>query len=274
MSNLITLKQIPIIEEKLKTISERIDEKIALADSLVCSDGTVKQVKAMRAELNKEFADLEDDRKAVKSGVMAPYEEFETVYKKYVSEKYRSADARLKEKISTVEDGLKKSKEDDIKAYFWEYAESLGIDFLEFEDSGIGITLSASAKSLKQQAKDFIDRVSGDLQMIETQEHKEEILVEYKRVFNMAKAVAVVTERHKAIEAQKERQKAEAEKAAAREEAVEKVERSAPAPIAAPIEQLAEDSDPVIKVQFTMHDKKSNILEVKKFMDERGYKYE
>ena len=47
-------------------------------------------------------------------------------------------------------------------------------------------------KSLKNAVKDAIDRVSCDLKMIETQEDKEAILVEYKKSLNVSEAVSVV----------------------------------------------------------------------------------
>lgn len=62
----------------------------------------------------------------------------------------------------------------------------LCIDFVTFEQANIGITLSASLKSLKEQAKNFADRISDDLMLIQTQENKAEILVEYKNTLNVS----------------------------------------------------------------------------------------
>ena len=49
--------------------------------------------------------------------------------------------------------------------YFEEYRDSLGIpaDLVSYDRAGIVVTLSASAKSLKTQAKDFLDRIGSDL---------------------------------------------------------------------------------------------------------------
>ena len=63
---LIIVKQLPIIEEKLKSLSLEIDEKVEYATSLVVCDDTVKEVKKVRAELNADFKDLEAQRKMVK----------------------------------------------------------------------------------------------------------------------------------------------------------------------------------------------------------------
>lgn len=61
-------------------------------------------------------------------------------------------------------------------------------------------------KSLKEQAKQFIDKIVDDLKLIETQEHKAEILVEYKQTLNVAQAITTVTNRFKAIEEEKAKQ--------------------------------------------------------------------
>ena len=61
-------------------------------------------------------------------------------------------------------------------------------------------------KSLKEQAKYFIDKVADDLKLIETQEHKAEILVEYKQTLNVSNAITTVANRFKAIEEEKVRQ--------------------------------------------------------------------
>ena len=100
---LIVVKQLPVIEEQLRSLSDEIDKKVSRALSLVVSDETVKEVKKVRAELNADFKDLEQKRKSVKEQVMNPYLQFEEIYKKYVTEKFKYADEELKKKISMVE---------------------------------------------------------------------------------------------------------------------------------------------------------------------------
>lgn len=209
--NLIVIKQLPIIEEQLKKVSDEIDIKVQSAVELVCSEDTVKTVKDVRASLNKEFKEFEDRRKQVKSEVMKPYEDFETSYKKYISDKYKTADVELKNKIDSVENDLKAKKEQEIKEYFEEYRQANEIDFITYEKANINVTLSASMKSLKEQAKIFIDRIADDLKLIDTQEHKAEILVEYKQSLNVSNAITTVSSKFKAIEEEKAKQAREEE---------------------------------------------------------------
>ena len=205
---LIVVKQLPIIEEQLKTLSTEIDDKVSTALKMVCTDDTVKDVKKLRAELNKDFKELESQRKYVKEQVLSPYQKFEEVYKTYVSDKYKEADQELKTKIDSVEDELKAKKEGEIKDYFNEYAISQKLDWLDYSRSNINVTLTASIKSLKEQAKEFVDKVVDDLKLIDSQDEKEEITVEYYKDLNVSRAITTVKERKELLQKEYERKEA------------------------------------------------------------------
>ena len=96
MQDLIIIKQLPQIEEHLKELSIEVEQKVENAKSLICTEENVKTIKEVRADLNKEFKEVEKQRKTVKEQVLAPYMQFEEVYKQYISDKYRSADNDLK----------------------------------------------------------------------------------------------------------------------------------------------------------------------------------
>ena len=206
MQDLIVVKQLPQIEEHLKQLSIEVEQKVENAKSLVCTEENVTTIKQIRASLNKEFKEVENQRKIVKEQILAPYMQFEEIYKMYISDKYKSADNDLKEKIDSTENELKNIKEQEIKDYFEEYKKANNIDFVTYSQARINVTLSASRKSLKEQAKQFIDKIVDDLKLIDTQEHKTEILVEYKHSLNVSQAITSVTNRFKAIEEEKKRQ--------------------------------------------------------------------
>ena len=205
IKDLIEIKQLPIIEEQLKNVSTAIDERVKNATSLLCTEETVKTIKELRASLNKDFKEFEAQRKVVKEQVLKPYNDFENIYKECISDKFKNADLILKERIDTVEDELKSRKEQEIRDYFEEYKTANNIDFITYEQAKINVTLTASKKSLKEQVTSFIDKLSDDLKLIETQEHKAEILVEYKQTLNVSNAITTVTNRFKAIEEEKQK---------------------------------------------------------------------
>lgn len=270
---LIIVKQLPKIEEHLKDLSTEIDEKVSSAKSLVCTEENVKTIKQVRADLNKEFNDIEKQRKIVKEKVLAPYKQFEEVYKKYISEKYKTADADLKTKIDNIESELKVQKEQEIKDYFEEYKTSKNIDFVTFKQANINITLTSSKKSLKEQAKKFIDEIVDDLKLIETQDYKEEILVEYKQTLNISRAIQDVVNRHKLLEEEKRKQE---EKLKEQEELSKLTNANIPSTaqeiLAKPTVELKQDE--ILILKFTVRGTKTKLKELKKFLEDGGYDYE
>ena len=55
IKDLIEVKQLPVIEEQLRSVSTVIDERVKNATSLVCTEESVKTIKEIRAELNKDY---------------------------------------------------------------------------------------------------------------------------------------------------------------------------------------------------------------------------
>lgn len=279
MSNeIIVVKQLPVIVEQLAQVKETVLQRVQTATSLVCTDETVKEVKKARAELNNEFKAWEEKRKEVKTAVMTPYEKFEAVYKDCVSDTYKKADAELKAKIEGVEKELKQKKADEVKEYFNEYLESAGIDFVTFEQANINVTISASMKSLKEQAKSYIDKIGDDLALIDTQEHKAEIMVEYKKTLNASAAVTSVNARFKAIEDEKRRIEEAEERRAAEEQHIAEITSALPepepepAPVMPPLEEQPEEKEYTLRFKVTAT--KDKLRELKAFLDNGGYKYE
>lgn len=277
MSNqeLIVVKQLPVIEEQLKTLSEEIDKKISDTVALVCTEETIKQVKTTRADLNKQFAELEEQRKFVKNQVMNPYQKFEEIYKECVSDKFKKADQDLKKKIDVVENEIKQNKESELREYFNEYKTFKNIDFIKFEQANIKVRLSDSKVALQREAQAFIDKVVEDLNLINIQDHKAEILVEYKQNLNVSQAITTVTNRFKAIEEEKKKQE-EFIKEASKTVIIEaKDNPHAPqnqeilqAPKA---EQVAED---ILTLKFTVKGTRTKLKELKEFLENGGYDYE
>lgn len=231
-NNLIVIKQLPVIEDQLVAVKQSIEERVNAALSLVCTEDTYKDIKKVRSELNKEYQELEKRRKEVKAQILKPYESFEGIYKECAGDLYAMADAQLKQKISEVEDGLRKQKEEDLAAYFAEHRAEVKIpdDFVTLEDSGIKVGLSDSKTALHKKADEFLDRIAGDLQVIETLESRDEVLTEYRDGYNLSAAMLKVESRHRAIEAERiRREEMQAKKAAeeAEKKAREEAEKAA-----------------------------------------------
>lgn len=289
MQELITIKQLPQIEEHLKELSIEIDKKVANAKNLVCTEENVKAIKQIRADLNKEFKEVEQQRKTVKEKILESYMQFEGVYKTYISDKYKEADSELKNKVDTTEDELRARKEQEIRDYFEEYKQSLLIDFIKFEDAKIKVGLSDSKTSLKKQAKDFIDRVNTDLATIMLQEHKEEILVEYKQNgYVLSTAISTVINRIKAVEETKRKQEElkqkqleEAQRIAdenikiqteATKQALDNFRVTEQEVLQAPT--VEEKQEEILTLKFTVKGTRTKLKALKEFLVNGGYEYE
>ena len=273
IKDLIEVKQLPVIEEQLRSVSTVIDERVKNATSLVCTEESVKTIKEIRAELNKDYKEFENKRKLVKEQVLKPYNDFENVYKECISDKFRNADIILKGKIDNIENELKVKKEKEIKEYFEEYKTANDIDFIAYRPARINVTLSASITSLKAQAKQFIDKIVDDLKLIAKQEHKKEILVEYKQTLNVSQAITSVTNRFKAIE--EEKKKIEKEKELQKfvvDTAKESDKYSEQIILNAPVTE--EKQEKILTLKFTLKGTRTKLRELKQFLENGGYDYE
>lgn len=203
----IVVKQIPVITHDIATVGKSVTERInALKlEAQVVTEDTVQTLKKLKAELSNEAKDWEDQRKAVKKAVNAPYDDFEAIYKAEIIEKYKSADETLKTKINEFEMKIKTEKKANLQLYFVEVCTVEKIDWLTFDRLGIDVNLSTSEKKYKEQINEFISKVVDDIKLIGTEIYAAEMLVEYKRTLNASLSITTVRNR-------KEEEKAEVER--------------------------------------------------------------
>lgn len=270
---LIVIKQLPVIEEKLKQLSEDISEKVESAKALVCTEENVKTIKQVRANLNKEFIQVENQRKAVKEQILEPYMKFEKIYKEYISDKYKSADEDLKTKINTVENELKVQKEQEIKNYFEELKTANNIDFVTYEQAKINVTLTASKKSLKEQVDSFINKILDDLKLIETQDNKAEILVEYKKDLNVSRAITEVVNRKEEL-LKIQQQQIDRNLQEEKNRIQENLNNLASDNTDNQIQQEVQTQEKIYKITFTVTGTAVRLKQLKDYMLREGYQYE
>lgn len=88
MANLIPVQvtgNIGTIEDNLDAVELSIKEKVQEYAAVVVTEDTVKDGKRFLADIRKEKKTLDDERKAIKSQWMAPYEEFEKRAKRIIA---------------------------------------------------------------------------------------------------------------------------------------------------------------------------------------------
>lgn len=284
--NIIVIRQLPIIEDQLRSLRTEVEAKVNEALSLAVTEDTVKVVKSVRASLNKEAAELDARRKQVKLAILEPYDRFEATYRENIGDLYKEADAKLKEKIDAVENGIKDAKKASLRAYFEEYRASIDLqdeEMAAFEKWPVNITKTESEKSLRTRAKAFLDLIAKDLMAIRSMPIADEVLVEYRMYGDLAKAVANVNERHHLQEEAKKRREAEAAAKAEREarerEAAEKVQaaiQKAPEPLAPPVQKPEKDPNelfPVVGPFVLRNVTRAQVIKFKQFLNQEGIQY-
>lgn len=265
MENSIVVKQLPVIEEQLRTLKDRWEQRAADAESMVCTEETIQAVKAFRAEMNKELESVESNRKTVKNAIMGPYNAFEAVYKDCITDAYKRAYGALTIKINKVELDIKTRCEDGLREYFDELCAVHHLDWLTYEQAGIKVDMaSAKAKTpkkLREQLETFVAGVAESVDRINALDDAGEIMVEYQRTLDVADAICTVKGRRRLIEEQKanrEAGKAEQEREA---EMVRRVEALAP-------------PEPIVKCPFTVWTTKSKLRNLREFLKMEGIEYE
>lgn len=293
----ITLKQLPIIEEHLQLVKSDVETRTRNAMQLVCTEETRKDVKSIRTELSKEFAEMENQRKRVKEAIMEPYNQFEAVYKECISDPYKKADAELKRRVDEVETGLKADKTKKIQSYFAELCKANNLPWLRFEQMGLKIGLSTSVNGTKTALTSTVLRISKDVLELSRYENAAELMVEYKKSLNMALALSTIRARQEQIELQKQyeaQRRAALEQQRAAEEKVQKAvseaqetQQSAAEPpseeVTAPTEEMPteapaavqEQAQPTIyEVKFAVRGTIEQLKKLKQFIMQEGMIYD
>lgn len=293
----ITLKQLPIIEEHLQLVKSDVETRTRNAMQLVCTEETRKDVKSIRTELSKEFAEMENQRKRVKEAIMEPYNQFEAVYKECISDPYKKADAELKKRIDEVESGLKSDKEKAIRDYFNELCKANNLPWLRFEQMGLKIGLSTSVNGTKTALTSTVLRISKEVLELSRYENSAELMAEYKKSLNMALALSTIRARQEQIELQKqyeaqrratlEQQRAAEEKVQQAVAEAQETQQSAAEPpieeVTAPTEETPTEAPTAVQeqapatiyeVKFAVRGTIAQLKKLKQFIMQEGMSYD
>ena len=265
------MTQLPVIEERLRTLKEVTERRVDEAMGLVVSDETLAAVKTVRAELNRDFAAYEEQRKAVKAAIMAPYDRFEEVYRECVTAPFKRADADLKRKIDTTEQEIKGRCEEMLRSYFKELCAANGVDFLTFEQTGVRVDMASARaktpKKLMEQLKAAVEGCAQAAATIREMEYGGEIFVEYKKCLDLTYAIRVVTERRRELDAQRQ----QAEAAAPRQADVPPEEEVETTPLPQRVRQAEVER---LTLTFTVTDTRERLRLIKQFLVSNGYQFQ
>ena len=280
MENAIVIRQLPVIEERLAALSERIGRDVAEALAMEVTEENRKRAKDLRARLNKDYKLLEAMRVKVKKEVMAPYEAFEETYREMVADRYAEAFDAIDARVGEIEGGLARQKRGELEAYYDELCGSVGLDFVPFDRWGPKVGLSSSLKALKEQASGFISGIVDCRDAIADMEHADEIMAEFKKSLSLPAAMQAAADRRAAIEEEKRAREEAAAGKRAEAEAIAKVDAALPRPrteaaSAAEAKQdgsAEKDPDELIRVSYVLS--RRDIRRASKLFEQNGIKPE
>lgn len=265
---LAVIEQLPLIRQHFEEIHKEVAEITERAMHLVVTEDNIKDIKKIRADLNKKFQTYEDQRKEIKRQILAPYEYFNKDYNEMIADAFEAADNCLKKKIADSEDIVKREKEKELREYFEELAESLHLkEYLTYEQLNIKINLSDSMKRLTAIVHDKCVSIYNDIMMINLEQDKEDILVEYLIDYNFSRAKMTVLKRKEAaikIKQSQETINKEIEEENAR---VEELEKSIIIP---KTKQTIDPNDALLIANFKVKGTKSQLLALREYINENG----
>lgn len=262
------IEELPKIIIQVKEIGKYIDEATKDLDKLVCTEEMKQVVKMKRAEINNFTKVLEEKRKEIKKQILTPYENFEDIYNKECKEKLIHASELLGNKINEIETKQKEEKEQELREFFKQYQETYHLeDIVSFEDMELNITLSASMKSLKEEIVCFCERINKDIMVINNDENKEELMLEYlNNGFDYQDAKLTLYDRKRKIQELIEKQKEINDLVVEEELVAENIELNG-----MPKEIISDDE--VLVATFTVKATKEQLKELKQWLEEREIEY-
>lgn len=281
---LIAITRLPEIKENLRALRESWEAKAAEAARMVCTADSIQSIKKMRADMRKEFDEVDIQRKAVKERYMAAWLEVDAAWKECVAQPFGEADNTYRVLINEFEASLKEACKAKLAEYFEELCAVRSVDFLTLDQAmgfgGIRISMAdANAKTpkrLMEAIADVVNKVADGMDQIasfEDSDETAEIMAEYKTRLDVGAAIATVKARRLRIKS--ERESAEAR----RIEQERSREREARVQALAPPETTQASVAPPEKtydrITFTiLNVTRSQAIKVREFLKQEGIAYE
>jgi len=204
--------------QRIKKEAEDLAEQIKTVD---VNEENVKQSKKLLAIVNKRLKELEDTRIGIKKSMLEPYQLFEEQVKEIVGI-VKEADAEVREQVKLLEEFDRIEKEEAIRDLFFKRREKYTLGELLNPNHFLKpyhLNKSTSLEKVEKEMVAFLEQTEKDVQVIQSMANAGAILHEYVKLdgFNLAEAIAVVTEQLNKEKEIEKKTKA-LEKASAKEE--------------------------------------------------------
>lgn len=262
--DIISINDISSTEQALKRVAERSKDRLETALKMACTEETKQAVKKFRADLKKEFDELEAERKEKTKEYEEPLKEFKAVYDELITKPFKTADQALKQKIDDVEKVQKDEKRESVESYARELIQSYALEWLETSRVIPSITLSTSETALKKAVKTTVDKIKSEVDCINSISDNAELMAEYMKCLSLAQAKLTVVERQHAIEQAKKARAVYTQQEEIKQEVTERVEQLAPPTI------VSEQEEKTYSMTFTVSGTIEQLKALKAFMTDNN----
>ena len=180
--------------ETLLSQAKKIAEYIRQVE---VDEENIKEAKKLLAEVNKKIKLLEDNRKAVKNEMLAPYVTFEEQVKEIVNI-VKEADTIVRDKVRELEELEREEKEKQIETIFNSKLKFYNFnDLVKFSDflKPSMLNKTTSMNKIEEEISTFLEDVKSNFELIKTMDISEELLEEYLNGFNLTRAMSLVNSR-------------------------------------------------------------------------------
>ncbi|MGE4321199.1 MAG: DUF1351 domain-containing protein [Acholeplasmataceae bacterium] len=238
-----------------ESLKSQVNEELKKYQGLTLTDDNKKDIKKVKADLNKVSKALNDERISIKKEYVKPLELFESQVKE-VTSLIKDAVDKLDVQVKEAEDAEKEEKKQLIEIYFNELVKETKIDFITFDDIGLNITLGAKEKALKEETKAYIDQVLLDLEEINSDANAERLLAKYRLSKNLQQSRIQLN-----YELQQEN--------AIREETKSTVEN-----VTVQSTKVEIEDEKILTIEFKATAPKSKLIALREYMKVNGITYE
>lgn len=177
-------------------LKEQAMQVAEFVESIEVNDDNVKQAKKLLAAVNKSVKSLEDRRIAIKKEILKPYDEFETQVKEIVGI-VKNADTLVRDQVRELEEQEREEKKNIIQEIWDKRVQAYDFDFITFDKflQPEHLNKTAVLSKIESEMVDFLEKVNGDLKVINSLSDRKEVLQEYIENVDLSLSMLLVNER-------------------------------------------------------------------------------
>lgn len=259
------IKGLSQIEDNITEVQEYAIKLNKYYENIIFTEDRLKEAKLEKSEVNKFKSKISDFRKEITKKYNEPLQKFIDTAKMTESILADTYDT-INQQVNIYEAEQLSIKTNEVKMYCEELLEKECIDFVNYSQANINVTLSASMKSLKEKVKSFVEKIVSDIRLISTQKYVDEMMIEYKKDLNVSRAITEVNNRHIELEKVEKQKKEKKDEKLSDELMLNKIESlSAPKVV---------EKEEILELNFKVRGTKEQLRQLKMFLEVGGYDYE